>query len=143
MASVVKMAAAPVFSEGGGGIRRTRIGEEKPRVDSVAVEGIRTEWQKVAELRVSSRTPARSRVVGASTLEGEEAQLDVKIERDNEGNQREKEGASGRLTGDGNGGAPKLRWQRSQRRQRRTRWLVSGEVSKRNRERRVRGLYRA
>ena len=142
MASVVKMAAAPVVSEDGGGIRRTRIGEGKPRVDSVAVEGVRTEWQKVAELRVSSRTPARSRVVGASTLEGDEAQVHVKTEHDNKGSRREKEGASGRLTGDKNGGAPKLRWRRSKRR-RRTRWLVSGKGSKGNRERRVRGLYRS
>ena len=136
MASVVKIAAAPVVSEGGGGIRWTRIGEGKPRVDSVAVEGVRTEWQKVAELWVSSRTPARSRVVGASTLEGDEAQVHVKMEHDNKGSRREKEGASGRLTSDGNGGAPKLRWRRSKRR-RRTRWLVSGEGSKGNQERRV------
>ena len=51
MASVVKMAAAPVVLVGGGSVRRTRIGEGKPRVESLAVEGIRTERQKVAELR--------------------------------------------------------------------------------------------
>ena len=116
MASVVKMAAAPVVSEGGGGVRRTWTGEGKPRVDLVAVESVRTEWQKVAELRVGSRTPARSRVVGASTLEGDEAHVYVKTEHDNKGSRREKEGASGRLTGDGNGVAPKLRWRRSKRR---------------------------
>jgi hypothetical protein len=133
---VVKRAAAPVVSEGGGGVRRTRIVEVKSRVGSVAIEGIGTERQKVVELRVSSQTPARSRGVGVSAVEEEEAQGHVKTERDNEKSRREKDGASGRLTGDGNGGAPKLRWRRSKRRWR-ARWLVSGEGSKGNRGRRV------
>ena len=116
MASVVKMAAAPVVSEDGGGIRRMQIGKGKPRVDSVGAEGVRTGWQYVWEPPVSSRTPARSRVVGASTLEGDEAQVHVKTEHDNKGSRREKEGASGRLTSDRNGSAPKLQWRRSKRR---------------------------